>query len=314
MATAQRKQETEQEAGHEALETRDLRLVQAIAEQGGVTQAGRRLHLSQSAVSHQLAGLEERLGVALFARVRKRMVITPAGSQLLALAAELLPRLSLAPAQLRAQRANVRRRLRLTTQCFTCYHWLPGVLQKLATTHPTLDLHIAVEATRTPVEALLAGELDLALCCWPVRERSLVSLPLFEDEMVVVLPAGHPLARRPTVSGEALLGERLYFYDVPAKEERGFLSEVFGKRASEAQLLKVPLTEAILELVRAGHGVSILSRWSLGEHPARGGLEVRRLGRHGMRRAWSLVHPRATPFAQEMGPLSELLRAAMAGR
>ena len=127
MATAQRKQEAEQEAGHEALETRDLRLVQAIAEQGGVTQAGRRLHLSQSAVSHQLAGLEERLGVALFARVRKRMVITPAGSQLLALAAELLPRLSLAPAQLRAQRANVRRRLRLTTQCFTCYHWLPGV-------------------------------------------------------------------------------------------------------------------------------------------------------------------------------------------
>jgi LysR family transcriptional regulator for metE and metH len=294
-----------------ALEARDLRLVQAIAESGGVTHAARRLHLSQSAVSHQLAGLEERLGLALFERVRKRMVITPAGRRLVALASDVLPRLAQGQAQLRAQEAPASRPLRLCAQCYTCYPWLPRVLGGLSSAHPELELRLEVGSTREPEEALLEGRLDVALCCFPVRDRRLATTPLFQDEMVVVLPAGHPLAARATVGGADLLDAPLYFYPLPAQDEERFRRVLAPRRPEAVPIHVVPLTEAIVELVRAGHGISVLSRWSLAPHLAQGGLVTRRLGRKGYFRQWSAVHPRHSPLAPALATLVDLLRSAV---
>src|SRR5437764_3059110 len=107
------------------LESRDLRLVRAIVDAGGVTGAGKLLHLSQSAVSHQLAELERRLGAALFARVGRRMVATAAGERLAGASRPLLDELARLGAELARPTAAARRKLRLATECYTCYHWLP---------------------------------------------------------------------------------------------------------------------------------------------------------------------------------------------
>lgn len=295
-----------------AIETRDLRLVQAIVEQGGVTRAAKVLHLSQSAVSHQLANLEERLGVALFQRVRKRMVITAAGRRLATAAAEILPQLALTQAALLEEEQAAPRTLRISTQCYTCYHWLPGVLQKLTQAHPKLELQIVVEATRTPVEALLDDRLDVALCCFPVSDRRLTVTPLFDDEMVVLLPASHRLANRRSLSGRDLIDETIFFYEVPPEHDRILRRMLFADRGAGAQIRKVPLTEAIVELVRSGHGVSVLSRWSLDPYLGRGDLVIQRLGRRGVRRPWSIVHPRGSPLEKPIATLRELLRDSIA--
>src|SRR5262245_44861587 len=107
------------------LELRHLRLVLAIAEEGSVTRAGPRLHLSQSALSHQLLDLEKRLGVGLFERVGKRMVLAPAGERLLTSARGVLDEVERAEEEIRAAALGQRGVLRLTTQCYTVYHWLP---------------------------------------------------------------------------------------------------------------------------------------------------------------------------------------------
>src|SRR5688572_2409592 len=110
------------------LETRHLRLVQALAEEGGPTRAAARLHLTQSAVSHQLAELEGRLGIALFTRVRRRLQLTAAGRQLLDFSRVALKDLSRIERDLHHAGTRARETLRISTECFTCYHWLPQVL------------------------------------------------------------------------------------------------------------------------------------------------------------------------------------------
>src|SRR5947208_6674771 len=110
------------------LEVRHLKLVAAVADVGSLTRAGDRLHLTQSALSHQLRDIEDRLGAPLFLRVGKRLVLTPAGQRLLESARDVLERLKQTEEAIRRlgqERAGV---LRITTECTTCYHWLPPLL------------------------------------------------------------------------------------------------------------------------------------------------------------------------------------------
>src|SRR5215475_6491684 len=108
------------------LDVRHLQMVQAIHEERTVTRAATRLHLTQSALSHQLLGIEERLGVTFFHRVGKQMVITPAGERVLAAAATVLAELNRTEHDI-AQETRARDGiLRVSTECYTCYHWLPA--------------------------------------------------------------------------------------------------------------------------------------------------------------------------------------------
>src|SRR2546426_12626466 len=145
------------------LETRHLRLVAAVAEHGTLTRAGRVLHLTQSGLSRQLLDLETRLGLPLFHRLGKRMVPTPAGERLLVAARRALPQLSDVEEELRRLAGGRAAILRVSTECYTCYHWLPGVLQPFARRFPQVDVQIVAEATHHPVPALFDGRIDLAI-------------------------------------------------------------------------------------------------------------------------------------------------------
>src|SRR6476661_3658040 len=119
------------------LEIRHLRLLAAVAQTGSVTEAGKRLHLTQSALSHQLRDAEEKLGAALFLRLGKRMVLTPAGEKLLVSAEK--------------------------------------VLEEFHTRYPKVEVSIDAEYTHRPIQALLDGKLDVAIlnCTPPPRNSSL---------------------------------------------------------------------------------------------------------------------------------------------
>src|SRR5450631_2816122 len=126
------------------LDIRHLRLVRAIADEGGPTRAAARLHLTQSAVSHQLAELEGRLGVRLFARVRRRLTPTPAGQRLVEEARAMLAELARVERDL--QRVGERKRVAvgIVTESFTSYPWLPEVMAALAEEAPHVDLRIVL--------------------------------------------------------------------------------------------------------------------------------------------------------------------------
>jgi LysR family transcriptional regulator, regulator for metE and metH len=289
------------------LEVRHLRLVRAIAEEGGPTRAAARLHLTQSAVSHQLAELEGRLGVPLFTRVRRRLELTPAGARLVEAARSMLGDLARVERELHQAGTRKRELLRIAVECFTSYHWLPKVMAALAAEHPHVEVRIITAATREPVAALLRGDIELALVSSPVRDRELVVRPLFDDEWTVILAPSHPLAARPHVSVLELGKETLFAHDAPRSDVERLRELIAAERASMPRVVPVPLTDALVELVTAGLGVAIVSRWAVAPWEARGDIVARRFTRAGLSETWSAAYRRDAESRLPLARFVELL-------
>ena len=272
------------------LEVRDLKLVEAIAETGSVTKAGMRLHVTQSAASHQLRDLERRLGAQLFLRLRRRMVPTPEGEIVAEAAGKLLREIGEVEARVRGLGDGTNGLLRLTTECYTCYHWLPKLLRSFSELHPGVDVRIVLEATERPLEALLDGTLDVALVHRHLRDRRVVEAPLFDDEFVAILRPDHPLAGRAYLEPADFAGEHLLVYAAP--RERLVVFEQFLAPAGVVprKVSHLQLTEAILEMVENGIGVSVLARWAVAPRVEAGALRAVRLTRRGTFRRWSAAY------------------------
>ena len=270
------------------LEVRHLRLVAAIAETGSVTRAGERLHLTQSALSHQLKDIEDRLGTRLFHRIGKRMVPTPAGEAVLRSADSVLDLLQRTEEAVRRSAGGSRGILRIATECYTCYHWLPALLKEYRTAHPGIDVRVEVAHTHAPFEALLSGKLDIAIMSDRVRDRRVVSKPLFEDDMLVIVPPEHRLAGRRFVRLEDFAGETLLVY--PPKEESTVGNYILSRAGvAPAVIQEVALTEAIIELVKAGLGIAVLAEWAIAPYVRAHSLRAVPLTARGYRRRWTAV-------------------------
>ena len=291
-----------------SFETRDLRLVQAIAETGGVTRAARLLHLSQSAVSHQLKELETRLGLALFERRGRGVHMTHAGQRVLDLSREVLAPMARTESELRKGVAKPARSLRISTQCQTAYYWLPRVLGALERSHPDVVLRIVPEATHDPIGALVEGNIDLALCITPPKQKQYVCAPLFDDELVAVLPPAHALARAPFVDSADLVNDTWFLPDVSSAMRDHVRRELFPNGRSYPRAIRVPLTEVIVELVKAGQGISVLAGWSVTVPAARREVVTVRLTRRGLFRRWRAAYARNSRFKEAIGTLIDLVK------
>ena len=297
------------------LEVRDLRLVEAIAETGSVTQAGTRLHVTQSAASHHLRELERRLGTPLFLRRRRRMVPTPEGELIVEAAGKVLRELGDVEAKVRGLGDGTNGLLRLTTECYTCYHWLPKLLRSFGELHPGVDVRIVLEATERPLEALLDGTLDLALVHRPVRDRRVVEAPLFDDEFVAILPSDHPLAGRAYLEPQDFADEHLLVYTAQREHLVVFQQFLAPAGVVPRKVSRLQLTEAILEMVENGIGVSVLARWAVAPRVEAGALRAVRLTRRGTFRRWSAAYSALrTPPGYLLDFVSLLAKSERSGR
>jgi LysR family transcriptional regulator, regulator for metE and metH len=271
------------------LEVRHLSLVNEIASTGSVTRAAERLHLTQSALSHQLRDIESRLGIQMFLRLGKRMVLTPPGERVLAAAQRVLAEIGRAEEDLKLMTQNGKGVLRLCTQCNTGYHWLPPLLQSFHRKFPGVDVQIMVNATDRPIDALLEGQIDLAVVTSEIEDKRLVTSPLFEDELVAVVPPSHPFAKRAWIDATDFAEEHLIIYKADRHDSYTFTRILAPAGVEPARVSQVPLTEAILELVKAGLGVSVMARWAIEPALSSGAVKAIRIGKRGVYRAWTAV-------------------------
>jgi LysR family transcriptional regulator for metE and metH len=290
------------------LEVRHLRLVLAIALEGSVTRAAGRLHLSQSAVSHQLLDLERELATRLFDRVGKRMVPTAAGTRMVSAAERLLGQLAELEDAI-ADRRTARTPLRITSSCFTSYRWLPAVLSHFGESHPGVELDIVLEATRRAVPALAADEIDLAIVTDPPRDGTWQCVELVRSELVALAAADHPIlgrVRRGALRWGALHDCEVLVYDISDHDlarlddaVRTSWHHESGRRlANPIAVRKVPLSEALLALVRSGHGIGIVDRWTIADHLDRElvALAIRPPAPRTFHAVWRRANPRGLPM------------------
>lgn len=291
------------------LEVRHLRLVSEVASLGSVTRAAERLHLTQSAISHQLRDIESRLGTALFYRMGKRMVVTPAGERVLRSATSILDDLRRAEEDIRQIAREGSGILRLCTQCNTGYHWLPPLLKTFNARHPRIEVQINVDATTRPVEALLEGKLDLALVTSEVDDRNVVVRPLFHDEMVLVVNPDHRLAGRKQVAATELASEHLLLYSSSRHDSFAFRRVLDPAGVEPARVSHLMLTEAILEMVKANLGVTIIAKWSVLPAITSGAVRAISISPKGMFRQWSAATVKGAAEPRHLTDFIQLLSA-----
>ena len=240
-----------------------LRAFVEVVERGSFTAAAKELNLTQPAVTHQVQELERRFQVALVERFGKRAYLTQAGEKLIEHARNLLDEDSRAHVAMRRFGDGWLGRVRVGTSMTVLMYVLPPILRQLKTDHPQLEISLKAGLTTTTLQMLKTNALDLGVCALPIEDPAFETVPLFNDELVAILPAA--------------LGQ------VPKKVTPAFLSQcplILGSQNSALRrtiadwlalagppprpLMEFDNVEAMKSVVAVGLGASIVPSLSLG--------------------------------------------------
>lgn len=289
------------------LEVRHLSLVQAVAKEGSISRAGVQLNLTQSALSHQLRVIEERLGVRLFQRHNKRMTLSKPGTRLLQSADQILEELKRVEEDVKRIATNKEGLLRICTQCYTAYHWLPSILKVFNRKFPNVDVQIVPDATTRPFEYLVEHKLDLAIVPETIRERKILFEPLFHDHLVVIMHPNNPLVEKRHVNAHDFADQNLFIHGERLEEYTFYNTILLPAGVVPKRVSQVQLTEGIVEMVKAGLGIAVLARWAVDPELKRHTIKALPLTRKGFLRQWCVATLKNGPMPAYMDAFIRLL-------
>lgn len=265
------------------LELRHLKTLQALAECGTLSAAAKRVHLTQSAVSHQIKVLEARYETSLFARKSDPFRLTPAGQRLLEAGRDILRIVDTAEADIARLNRGDSGSLRIAVECHTCFDWLMPAMDAFRADWPAVELDLVSGFHSAGVELLASQRADLVVVSEQSSQRDIVSDPLFGFEIVCLLANTHPLAQRRVIYPTDFADETLITYPVP-EEMLDVVQRVLKPAGVFPPRRTAELTVAILQLVASGRGIAALPAWSVEPYLARGYVTAKRIGRRGL---WS---------------------------
>ncbi len=247
------------------IEFRHLRTIKAIHDHGGVAKAADVLNITQSALSHQIKGLEDQAGVELFIRRSKPMRLSAAGTRLLRLAEQILPQVEAVQAEFMGLRDGSSGRLHIAIECHACFEWLFPVLEGFRKSFPDVDVDIRPGLAFDALPALMKEEVDVVVSSDPEDLAGVTFTPLFDYAPVFVASAQHPLAQKAFIEAQDFRGETLITYPVDRARLDIFSQLLTPAKVEPAAIRQVELTAVILLLVASNRGVSVLPDWVVRE-------------------------------------------------
>jgi LysR family transcriptional regulator for metE and metH len=247
------------------IEFRHLRTIKAIHEFGGLARAAEQLNITQSALSHQIKGIEDQAGIELFVRRSKPLKLSAAGLRLLRAAERILPEIDALQAEFSGLRAGHSGRMHIAIECHACFEWLFPVLENFRKTWGDVDVDIRPGLAFDALPALMKEEVDLVVSSDPEDLPGVTFTPLFDYSPVFVASSQHPLAQKPYIQAEDFRGETLITYPVERARLDIFSQLLTPAKVEPAAIRQAELTAVILLLVASNRGITVLPDWVVRE-------------------------------------------------
>ncbi len=264
------------------LEIRHLETLCAIRDAGSLQEAAERLHVTQSALSHQLRDLEVRLKTPLLNRRTRPARLTTAALRIVALADTVLPQVKATERDLQRLAAGRTGRLHLAIECHSCFQWLMPALDSFRRDWPDVELDLSAAFSFAPLPALLRGDLDVVITSDPQPMDAIEYIPLFRYEVVLAVAAANPLAQHKYIEPHQLADQVLITYPVERQRLDVFTAFLDPADVEPAIIRRAELTPIIAQLVASQRGVAALPNWALTEYLNQGLLTICRLGEQGV--------------------------------
>ncbi|HXH05519.1 MAG TPA: LysR family transcriptional regulator [Vicinamibacterales bacterium] len=288
------------------MDLRQLEIVRAIAETGSFTGAGRKLHVSQSAISRQVMLLEEELNETLFLRLGRRVRITPAGEAIVRLSQRVFSDIKETVTLLGDAQPELSGTIRLAAGMTICLYVFPLLLKEYRRRHPRMEVKVVTGATPRLVRKLRTGAADLGLLTLPIEEPELETVPVMREELLVVGPPSHPLARQKRIRAQDLVRQRFVLFETGSNSRR-VIEEFFLREQIRPQVvMETENVEILKALVRIGMGITIIPYQAVAREVRSGHLFCRRIEGVQLVRQTGWVYPRATRVPRM---LEEMFRA-----
>lgn len=260
------------------IELRHLRTIRAIQQAGGLARAADMLNMTQSALSHQVKGLEDQAGMELFVRRSKPMRLSVAGVRMLRAAERILPEIDAMEEEFRALRAGRTGRLHIAIECHACFDWLFPVLEMFRHAWPEIDVDIRAGLAFEALPALNREDVDLVISSDREPPPGIVFNPLFDYHPTFVGSSQSPLAAKEFITAEDFRDQVLITYPV-SRDKLDVFTELLTPAKVEPRAQRTAeLTAVILMLVGSNRGVAVLPDWVMREVKTNADYITRPLG------------------------------------
>lgn len=237
---------------------RDLQYIVAVADLGHFGKAAERCFVSQPTLSGQIKKLEEQLGVTLFERTNRRVMLTETGQQIIAAARHILREVGVIQEIAASVQDPLSGTFKLGAFPTLATYIFPPLVEKIKAALPNIRLVLIEEKTAHLIEKLQAGEIDAALLALPVADDFLMSKTLFEDLFYLAVPTGHPLADHKAVNQDVLSQYRLLLLEEGhcLRDQALDVCQLHG--LSEEQDFRATGLETLRQMVKAGTGITFM--------------------------------------------------------
>jgi DNA-binding transcriptional LysR family regulator len=291
-----------------------LKAFLAVAQDGSFSRAAEKLYLTQPAVSKQIQALEEALGMRLFDRIGRSILLTQAGNILHDHAHIAFQTLEEARETINQLRGLQRGHLRVSAASTIGTYMLPQPLGELKSQYPGIEISLAITNKARVVQQVLNHEVELGFVGPPVEPAELEMEEYLLDELVLIAAPTHRLAREESV-GVAELVEEVFILREQGSGTREIMEEELGRvRVSLKKAMELGSTEAIKQAVAANLGVSIVSMFAITLETLQGRLAVARLPELNLRRQLFVIHHGGRTLSPAAQEFCSLLRRSTAGR
>ena len=265
------------------IEIRHLRTLSALNETGSISLAAQRVHLTQSALSHQIKALQEHYRLPLIQRNGHAVQLTEAGKRLVKLAEKILGEVQSAERDLAKISRQSAGNLRIVLECHTCFDWLMPIMDDFRQHWPEVELDLVSGFHTDPVMLLRRDVADVVIGSESRLQQGIVHFPLFRFEILAVLPPGHALAGKKVLEAADFTQDVLITYPVP-EERIDLIRQVLIPAGVNWQRRTTELTVAILQLVASRRGIAALPGWGIKNYLDYEYVVARRIGANGL---WS---------------------------